>query len=105
MRGRYVTQDPKKDNKGDVLMDENFLECAFKPLLALIHEKYFIFSVCSMLVVYSNPVYVWPHAKAVLMQAIMADTEFLAKNSIMDYSLLTGLDEQNGELVVGIIGT
>ena len=27
MRGRYVTHNPKKDSKGDVLMDENFLEC------------------------------------------------------------------------------
>lgn len=38
------------------------------------------------------------------MQAILADTQFLATNSIMDYSLLTALDEENGELVVGIIG-
>ena len=38
------------------------------------------------------------------MQAIVADTQFLASNSIMDYSLLTALDEDNGELVVGIIG-
>ena len=38
------------------------------------------------------------------MQAILADTQFLASNSIMDYSLLTALDEDNGELVVGIIG-
>ena len=38
------------------------------------------------------------------MQAILSDTLFLAKNSIMDYSLLTGLDEEKGELVVGIIG-
>ena len=57
-----------------------------------------------VVVVYSNPVYVWPHTKAVLMQAIIADTLFLANNSIMDYSLLTGLDEEKGELVVGIIG-
>lgn len=50
------------------------------------------------------PVYVYPHSKCVLMQAILADTEFLAKNSIMDYSLLTCIDEASGELVVGIIG-
>ena len=29
MRGRYVSHNPKKDSKGDVLMDENFLECEF----------------------------------------------------------------------------
>ena len=54
--------------------------------------------------IYYTPVYIWPHSKAVLMQAILADTQFLANNSIMDYSLLAALDEENGELVVGIIG-
>lgn len=52
-----------------------------------------------------NPVYVHPHSKCVLMQAVLADTEFLAQNAIMDYSLLTCIDEDSGELVVGIIGT
>ncbi len=52
-----------------------------------------------------NPVYVYPHSKCVLMQAILADTEFLAQNAIMDYSLLTCIDDSTGELVVGIIGT
>ena len=50
------------------------------------------------------PVYVYPHSKFVLMQAIMADSEFLAQNSIMDYSLLTCIDDNAGMLVVGIIG-
>ncbi len=35
MRGRYVTLDPKKDGKGDVLMDENFLECMQTILLII----------------------------------------------------------------------
>lgn len=51
-----------------------------------------------------NPLYILPHSKAVLMQAIQSDTQFLAAQSVMDYSLLVGLDEQNKELVVGIIG-
>jgi hypothetical protein len=38
------------------------------------------------------------------MQAIIADSEFLEENSIMDYSLLTCIDSSTGELVVGIIG-
>lgn len=57
-----------------------------------------------ILVICNNPVYVHPHSKSVLMQAILADTEFLASNGIMDYSLLTCIDETTGELVVGIIG-
>ena len=51
-----------------------------------------------------SPVYVYPHSKAVLMRAIEEDTQFLAENAIMDYSLLTCIDDQTGELVVGIIG-
>ena len=58
----------------------------------------------SHIVICYNPVYVYPHSKCVLMQAILADSEFLAQNSIMDYSLLTCIDEESGELVVGIIG-
>ena len=38
------------------------------------------------------------------MQAIQEDTKFLSQNAIMDYSLLTCIDENTGELVIGIIG-
>jgi hypothetical protein len=41
----------------------------------------------------------------VLTQAINNDTQFLASQSVMDYSLLVGLDKECRELVVGIIGT
>ena len=54
--------------------------------------------------IYDSPVYMWPHSKVVLVQAILADTLFLANNHIMDYSLLVGLDREKGEVVVGIIG-
>ena len=39
-----------------------------------------------------------------LIKAIQADTEFLSHNNVMDYSMLTGIDENNKELVLGIIG-
>jgi len=48
--------------------------------------------------------YVYPHSKAVLMASITRDTEFLAQHSVMDYSLLVGVDESNKQFVVGIIG-
>ena len=54
--------------------------------------------------IYDSPVYMWPHSKVVLVQAIIADTLFLANNHIMDYSLLVGLDREKGEVVLGIIG-
>ncbi|XP_039284821.1 putative 1-phosphatidylinositol 3-phosphate 5-kinase [Nilaparvata lugens] len=50
-----------------------------------------------------SPLYIQPHAKTVLMQAIHQDTQFLAAQCVMDYSLLVGLDETKKELVVGII--
>ncbi|KAF7268563.1 hypothetical protein GWI33_018316 [Rhynchophorus ferrugineus] len=50
-----------------------------------------------------SPLYVLPHSKEVLLAAIQNDTEFLSTQSVMDYSLLVGLDTQNKELVLGII--
>jgi len=50
------------------------------------------------------PLYILPHCKMVLTLAIERDTQFLASQGVMDYSLLVGLDEQSKELVLGIIG-
>lgn len=63
-----------------VLMDENLLKKA-----------------CN------NPLYVHPHSKTALNIAIANDSHFLSSNSIMDYSLLVGVDEDRKELVIGII--
>lgn len=51
-----------------------------------------------------DPLYILPHSKTVLTHAISNDTQFLASQSVMDYSLLVGLDKERRELVVGIIG-
>lgn len=51
-----------------------------------------------------SPLYILPHSKAVLSAAIENDTDFLASQSVMDYSLLVGLDSEKKELVLGIIG-
>ena len=50
-----------------------------------------------------DPLYVLPHAKQLLLQAIASDTQFLARNSVMDYSLLVGIDVERRCIVVGII--
>ncbi|XP_046386822.1 1-phosphatidylinositol 3-phosphate 5-kinase isoform X2 [Ischnura elegans] len=50
-----------------------------------------------------SPLYIQSHSKAVLTRAISNDTLFLASQSVMDYSLLVGLDEEKKELIVGII--
>lgn len=77
MRSRYV-QTSGMNN--DVLLDENLLE--------MIRER---------------PIFFRPHSKAILSRAIHNDTEFLAQQMVMDYSLLVGIDEARSELVTGII--
>lgn len=39
-----------------------------------------------------------------LRDAILRDAQFLESNSVMDYSLLVGLDNKQNVLVLGIIG-
>lgn len=45
------------------------------------------------------------HSNAILQHAIRADSDFLARNLIMDYSLLLGLDEERCQLVCGLVDT
>ncbi|XP_052764126.1 1-phosphatidylinositol 3-phosphate 5-kinase-like isoform X2 [Mya arenaria] len=79
-RNRLVKTARKPGKDEVVLLDENFLRGSVE-----------------------NPLYIRPHSKTVLMHAISHDSQFLASNLVMDYSLLVGLDEQKKELVVGII--
>lgn len=80
MRNRLVNPE-ETDHEGEiVLLDENLLNMS-----------------CD------SPLYIRPHAKAVLNKAIEMDTKFLADNSVMDYSLLVGLEPNTDELVLGII--
>lgn len=57
-----------------------------------------------VLVSCDSPIYIHPHSKIILNQAINDDAEFLTSQLVMDYSLLVGQDEDSGELVLGIIG-
>ncbi|XP_058804589.1 1-phosphatidylinositol 3-phosphate 5-kinase isoform X2 [Phymastichus coffea] len=79
VRNRLVN--PEEVEEGElVLLDENLLNMS-----------------CD------SPLYIRPHAKAVLNKAIEEDTKFLADNCVMDYSLLVGLEPNSDELVLGII--
>ncbi|XP_076042433.1 1-phosphatidylinositol 3-phosphate 5-kinase fab1 isoform X3 [Oratosquilla oratoria] len=79
IRNRLVSTSGKEGSE-IVLLDENLLRRA-----------------CS------SPLYVRPHSKTIITQAINSDTSFLSQQLIMDYSLLVGIDEEAEELVVGII--
>ncbi|KAI0631410.1 hypothetical protein C8Q77DRAFT_1218908 [Trametes polyzona] len=46
-----------------------------------------------------------PHSKVILQEAVTADCEFLARSNIMDYSLLLGIDEENKQMVCGLVDT
>ena len=50
------------------------------------------------------PIFIRPHSKTVFSRSIHNDTEFLSRQMVMDYSLLVGIDEARGELVLGVIG-
>ncbi|CAF3569320.1 unnamed protein product [Adineta steineri] len=80
MRNRLVTVDEGQTDA--VLLDGNFLTQTQE-----------------------NPFYVRLHTKWTLMKALYADTQFLAKHGIVDYSLLTLCynDEQQSIIYAGII--
>ncbi|CAH1099797.1 unnamed protein product [Psylliodes chrysocephalus] len=78
MRNRLVI--PDNQSEEIVLLDENLMKMTCE-----------------------SPLYVLPHSKTVLINAIQNDTEFLSTQSVMDYSLLVGLDPDNKEIVLGII--
>lgn len=42
-------------------------------------------------------------AKRILLDSLTTDTRFLSSQSIMDYSLLLGLDQGRSELVIGLV--
>lgn len=54
--------------------------------------------------IWDNPLYIRGYSQSVLNKALSADTEFLASQLVMDYSLLVGIDEENNQLIVGLIG-
>ncbi|CAI4226982.1 unnamed protein product [Auanema sp. JU1783] len=68
------------NNSTDVLLDENLMSD-----------------------LWNNQLYVYPHSKAALNQAISNDSHFLSAQHVMDYSLLVGVDETDGKLILGIV--
>src|SRR5690348_15242278 len=60
---------------------------------------------CLMLVIYESPLFVGQHSKRVLRHSLWNDTLLLARMNVMDYSLVIGINEENKELILGIIGT
>jgi hypothetical protein len=51
----------------------------------------------------STTLFIHPHSKYLLRQALYNDTEFLKQSNIVDYSLLVGVDEEKNQLVMGIV--
>ncbi|KAL2555058.1 1-phosphatidylinositol-3-phosphate 5-kinase FAB1B [Forsythia ovata] len=76
-RSRY---NPDSSGSNKVLLDQNLIEA-----------------------MRTSPIFVGYKAKRLLERAVWNDTAFLASIDVMDYSLLVGVDEENHELVLGII--
>ncbi|KAA8534726.1 hypothetical protein F0562_029832 [Nyssa sinensis] len=76
-RSRY---NPDSSGSNKVLLDQNLIEA-----------------------MPTSPIFVGNQAKRLLERAVWNDTSFLASVDVMDYSLLVGVDEEEHELVLGII--
>ncbi|KAL8817556.1 MAG: hypothetical protein Q9191_008126 [Dirinaria sp. TL-2023a] len=77
MRNRRIQSTGEKN---EVLLDENMVEF-----------------------IYESPLFAREHSKKLLRASVWNDTLFLAKQNVMDYSLMVAIDEDRHELVVGII--
>ena len=77
MRNRRIQSTGERN---EVLLDENMVEF-----------------------IYESPLFAREHSKRLLKTSVHNDTLFLAKQNVMDYSLMVAIDENRKELVVGII--
>ncbi|XP_037912111.1 putative 1-phosphatidylinositol 3-phosphate 5-kinase isoform X2 [Hermetia illucens] len=77
-RNRLVN--PENNDGEMVLLDENLIKMSW-----------------------SKPLYIQSKSKTTLCEAINNDSSFLERNSIIDYSLLVGLNNKENILVLGII--
>lgn len=77
MRNRKIQS---TGDQNEVLLDENMVEY-----------------------IYESPLFAREHSKKLLRASVWNDTLFLARQDVMDYSLMIAVDEARKELVVGII--
>ena len=77
MRNRRIQSTGEQN---EVLLDENMVEF-----------------------IYESPLFSREHSKRVLRASVWNDTLFLARQNVMDYSLMIAIDENRKELVIGII--
>jgi 1-phosphatidylinositol-3-phosphate 5-kinase len=77
MRNRKIQSTGEQN---EVLLDENMVEFIFE-----------------------SPLFAREHSKKLLRASVWNDTLFLARQNVMDYSLMIAVDESRKELVVGII--
>ena len=79
MRNRHINA--ANTDIGQTLLDENFLE--------YLHQ---------------HSIFLSDSCNNRLQQAIVRDTDFLARVNVMDYSLMLGIDSKTNQITVGIIG-
>lgn len=77
MRNRRIQSTGEQN---EVLLDENMVEF-----------------------IYESPLFAREHSKRLLRASVWNDTLFLARQNVMDYSLMIAIDENRKEIVVGII--
>ncbi|KAI1807082.1 hypothetical protein F4811DRAFT_65641 [Daldinia bambusicola] len=77
MRNRKIQSTGERN---EVLLDENMVEY-----------------------IYESPLFAREHSKKLLRASVWNDTLFLARQNVMDYSLMIAVDEAKKEIVVGMI--
>ena len=77
MRNRKIQSTGEQN---EVLLDENMVEY-----------------------IYESPLFAREHSKKLLRASVWNDTLFLARQNVMDYSLMIAVDERRKEIVIGII--
>ena len=77
MRNRKIQSTGEQN---EVLLDENMVEY-----------------------IYESPLFAREHSKKLLRASVWNDTLFLARQNVMDYSLMIAVDEERRQLVVGIV--
>ncbi|PKS12780.1 hypothetical protein jhhlp_000991 [Lomentospora prolificans] len=77
MRNRKIQSTGEQN---EVLLDENMVEY-----------------------IYESPLFAREHSKKLLRASVWNDTLFLARQNVMDYSLMIAIEDERKELVVGIV--
>jgi 1-phosphatidylinositol-3-phosphate 5-kinase len=84
------------------LLDANWIQSLHQPLEAKVSGDMSL-PLSFGQVAPTTVLFLHPHSRRLLDEAVANDTDFLARANIIDYSMLVGVDLETGELIVGLV--